>query len=140
MRFFTLAEANNLLPILENSLRQLRLLKSELRQEWEQLEEDLGSCSERRVFVKEVLQSPFISKLSDEYNRILKDVRVLGVICRSVDQGVFDFPMLLDNELVFLSWKSGESSIRHWHSTEEGFRSRKPLIDAPFEECSRHIH
>ena len=41
--------------------------------------------------------------------------------------GLLDFPCNVDGRVVLLCWRMGETSITHWHGTEEGFAGRKPI-------------
>ena len=41
--------------------------------------------------------------------------------------GLVDFPALVDDEVVFLCWRSDESELRYYHRLEEGFAGRRPL-------------
>ena len=51
----------------------------------------------------------------------------MGVMIKSVDEGLLDFPSMRFNEEVWLCWKTGETEIKFWHSKQEGFMGRKPL-------------
>ncbi|MHB8469505.1 MAG: DUF2203 family protein [Gaiellaceae bacterium] len=53
-----------------------------------------------------------------------------GVQVKDVDEGLIDFPALLDGETVLLCWRLGEEEIGYWHRSEDGFAGRRPL---PFE-------
>ena len=50
-----------------------------------------------------------------------------GCLIKDMDSGLLDFYALNGDRLVFLCWKLGEKRIAHWHGTNEGFSSRKPL-------------
>jgi hypothetical protein len=50
-----------------------------------------------------------------------------GIIVRSVERGLVDFPSMRDRRTIHLCWLSGESSITHWHETDAGFAGRQPL-------------
>ena len=38
-----------------------------------------------------------------------------GVILRSLDRGLVDFPSIRDGREVHLCWVAGEPEVRHWH-------------------------
>jgi len=48
---------------------------------------------------------------------------------KDLDIGLLDFPCQVEGEVILLCWKLGEETITHWHSTTEGFASRKPIDD-----------
>ncbi len=50
-----------------------------------------------------------------------------GVVVKSIDQGLLDFPSLRFNEEVWLCWKYGETEIKFWHEKDSGFMGRKPI-------------
>lgn len=48
---------------------------------------------------------------------------------KDVDRGLIDFPALLDGREVFLCWEKSEDDISFWHSLEEGYTGRQPLLE-----------
>ena len=59
--------------------------------------------------------------------RAIEQLEAIGVIIKSVDEGLLDFPSRRFDEEVWLCWKVGESKIKFWHGKDEGFMGRKPL-------------
>lgn len=64
--------------------------------------------------------------LSNFYKSI-ENLENMGVMIKSIDEGLLDFPSLRFNEEIWLCWKKGESEIKFWHGKDEGFMGRKPL-------------
>ena len=60
----------------------------------------------------------------------LEGIVELGAQVKDLDIGLIDFLTLFDDREVYLCWKLGETGIRYWHSTEDGFRGRKPIDEA----------
>jgi hypothetical protein len=59
---------------------------------------------------------------------IAKDFEAKGLVIKSLDEGLIDFPHIRSNkEEVDLCWKLGEEGIGFWHSLSAGFTGRKPL-------------
>jgi hypothetical protein len=56
----------------------------------------------------------------------------MGIMIKSVDDGLLDFPCMRFDEEVWLCWKLGETEIKFWHDKEEGFMGRKPLAPKGF--------
>lgn len=54
-------------------------------------------------------------------------LEALDIVVRDLEQGLIDFPSLLDGEEVYLCWLLGEPSVGHWHAVEGGFAGRQPL-------------
>jgi hypothetical protein len=66
----------------------------------------------------------------EELVEIAKDFEAKGVIIKSLNEGLIDFPHIRSNsEEVYLCWKLGEERIGFWHSLSAGFAGRKPLSD-----------
>jgi hypothetical protein len=59
--------------------------------------------------------------------RAIEQLEATGVIIKSVDEGLLDFPSMRFDEEVWLCWKVGENKVKFWHGKEEGFMGRKPL-------------
>lgn len=57
----------------------------------------------------------------------LQELGELGVECKSVEQGLLDFPGELDGRPVYFCWMRGEPSVSHWHEIDAGFAGRKAL-------------
>lgn len=59
---------------------------------------------------------------------ILKGLDTKGIIVKSLDEGLIDFPHVRSNgEEVYLCWKLGEEELRFWHSIPDGFSGRRTL-------------
>jgi len=46
---------------------------------------------------------------------------------KDVEQGLIDFPALIDGREVLLCWKDPEPRVSFWHTREAGFAGRRPL-------------
>jgi hypothetical protein len=137
---FTLSEAQTLLPVVEALLvrAQASATRSEeLEQEMQQLVQrifltggmhvDVSAAARRRAERDKAVQ---------EAKDSLAEIDSIGVQVKDLEQGLLDFPSLMDGKLVLLCWKLGEPAITHWHTEEEGFAGRKPL-DSRFGKNER---
>jgi hypothetical protein len=77
---------------------------------------------------------PEAERLQREVQRAAADVQAclaeleeLGVECKSLDQGLIDFPGEREGELVYWCWMRGESQVAHWHARDAGFAGRQPI-------------
>jgi hypothetical protein len=50
-----------------------------------------------------------------------------GIILRSLERGLVDFPATRDGRDIQLCWLAGEPEITHWHEVDAGFAERQPL-------------
>lgn len=83
---------------------------------------DSGSDFERFMKKKQELNTA----VSNLYKAI-EALEATGVMIKSVDEGLLDFPSKRFDEEVWLCWKAGEDEIKFWHGKDEGFMGRKPL-------------
>lgn len=137
---FTLSEAQTLLPVVEALLRKTQAAATqagELEREMQQLSQrifisggmhvDISAAARRRAERDKAVQ---------EAKDTLAEIDEIGVQVKDLEQGLLDFPSMMDGKPVLLCWKLGEPTIAHWHTEEEGFAGRKPL-DSGFGKTER---
>ncbi len=130
-RTFTLDEAQMLLPILESLLKQAIHGKQLI----EAVDAELQATA-HRVFLNggTMLNVVHLARRKAEREKAIRRVKdalaeidATGVQVKDLDIGLLDFPCKVDGEMLLLCWKLGEPTIMHWHGTNEGFASRKPV-------------
>lgn len=139
MKTFTLDEAQSLLPVLESLLKRA----IEGKQAAEEVESSLSSLAQRiylaggmRVDVAHVSQKR--GELEAHLQRVretIAEIDTIGVQVKDIDSGLLDFPCRVDEEVVLLCWRLGETAIEHWHTVEAGFKGRQP-VDERFRRRS----
>jgi hypothetical protein len=131
MKTFTIDEAQSLLPVLEALLKRA----IEGKQAAEKVESDLTDLA-RRIYLSGGMRvdGSSVVKQRAELEEHLKRVREtiteideIGVQVKDIDSGLLDFPCRLDDQVVLLCWRMGETSIEHWHTVESGFKGRQPV-------------
>ena len=139
MKTFTLEEAQALLPVLEGLLK--RALED--RQSAESLEQRLADLA-RRIFISGGMRvdvagvASMRGEMEMHLNRLRENVAemdAIGVQVKDIESGLLDFPCRVDDQVVLLCWRLGESTIEHWHTVETGFKDRLP-IDERFRRKS----
>jgi hypothetical protein len=65
----------------------------------------------------------------------IAEIDSIGVQVKDVDSGLLDFPCRIDDQVVLLCWRMGETTIEHWHTIEDGFKGRQP-VDERFRRRS----
>jgi hypothetical protein len=139
MKTFTLDEAQSLLPVLESLLKRAIAGKEAA----EEVENKLGELS-RRIYLSGGLKVdvPAVARDRAEMESHLERVREsiaeidsIGVQVKDLDSGLLDFPFKLEDEVVLLCWRMGETAIEHWHTVDSGFQGRKP-VDERFRRRS----
>jgi len=114
MKIFTLDEAQSMLPLVESLLN--RAIES--KQAAEGIDEELSALA-RRIHLSHIQRA----------RESVAEIDEIGVQVKDLESGLLDFPCRVDDEIVLLCWKSGETAIEHWHTVESGFKGRKPIDD-----------
>lgn len=94
---YTVEEARDLLPVIRATLLQL-------------------AVERRRAAADHELHAALLEHLG-----------TLGVVVRDLDAGLVDIPTIRGGERAWLCWRLADSEIGYWHSTREGFATRRPL-------------
>lgn len=130
-KYFTLDEAQALLPVLDSLLKRA----IEARRSAQALEEELQALT-RNIFLNggTYLNIERVGRRRASYESHLRqakdtlaEIDAIGVQVKDLDTGLLDFPCLIEGETVFLCWKMGESKIEYWHTLDAGFRGRQPI-------------
>ena len=133
MKTFTLDEAQAMLPLVEKLLN--RALES--KRAAESIDQELTELA-RRIHmaggmmvdvVKVAAQRSEMQAQIQRARETLQEIDEIGVQIKDLDTGLLDFPCRMEEEIVLLCWKSGESAIEHWHTVESGFKGRQPIDD-----------
>jgi hypothetical protein len=134
-RFFTLSQAEKLLPEVESAIREAIARKAEYQRgeaEWQSFARRLMLMGGVQVDRAQAIEQ---KSLREAAGARLKDsvekIHEFGCLVKDLDVGLIDFPTLWKGEEVYLCWKLGERGIHFWHGVHEGFRGRKP-IDTEF--------
>ncbi len=133
-RFFTVEEANALVPTLEIEFGRIAQLRSELSP----IIESLGGADVAVGLLQAKKPAPpgrekdaeQLKALAGEITAAVERVNDLGCLVKDIEMGLVDFYALSDDEPIFLCWQYGEPAIAHWHPLDEGYDARKPLTGA----------
>jgi len=68
--------------------------------------------------------------LAEEIDGFVAELAAIGVECQGLEEGIVDFPAVVDGEDAWLCWRPDEPSVAWWHPRENGFADRRPLGDA----------
>ena len=131
MKTFTLEEAQSLLPVLESLLKRAM----ESKRAADTLEADRAELA-RRVYASGGMkvdlgavarQRAEMEAHMERVRESLAEIDSIGVQVKDIDSGLLDFPCRMDDQVVLLCWRMGETSIDHWHTVEAGFKGRQVL-------------
>lgn len=136
-RYFTVAEAERVLPEVERALRDALFHKDEAveaQRELNRTSERIRALGGMRVNPAELMAvRARLEASAVALKAAMEQVEELGAQIKDLEIGLIDFLSRFRDRDVWLCWKLGESRIGFWHGLEEGFRGRKP-IDREFLE------
>lgn len=125
-RFFTVQEANELIPFLSEKLTELRSVQHKLR-----LIGANNPKSQEIALRGGVPVPPFYLTLLTRLQCVVQDICAEGCHLKDIESGLVDFPTIWEGREVYLCWKLGEEEVGHWHELEAGFAGRQSLECEP---------
>ena len=129
-RHFTLAEAEQMLPEVDQALRDALFHKAE----YQAAEEELNQSTQRIRMAggSRVNPGPILATRARRdasagaLREIFERIEEMGVLIKDLDIGLIDFLTRYHGREVCLCWKLGEERIRFWHGMDEGFAGASP--------------
>lgn len=131
-QWFTLEEANALLPRLSEILAQTR----EAKAKHDELEELVEGYAERtssngHVVEKELNEArQELAQANAEVKSLIEKVHEMGCELKDIEQGLVDFRAEREGREVYLCWRLGEPDIQWWHELDAGFAGRQRLEES----------
>lgn len=122
--YFTIQEANAALPSVIHKYKELQKQKAEVQKLEAQLNSQMGISSSLGDYA--TIKKQLNSGVTKFYG-LIEDLENTGVVLKSLEEGLLDFPSKRFDEDVWLCWKEGETEIKFWHEKDVGFMGRKPL-------------
>jgi len=121
--FFTTNEANEALPDVIKKFEYALAKINEVRK----LEQELQTSLSANSFKEYVTLKQKLNSAMTKFYESVETLENTGVVVKSIEQGLLDFPSKRFNEEVWLCWKYGETEIKFWHEKDIGFMGRKPI-------------
>jgi hypothetical protein len=122
--YFTIAEANKVLPVVVKKFEYALAKKNDIQKIEQQLQMSLSTTNSFEDYVK---IKQHLNSAVTKFYQALEDLESTGVVVKSLDEGLLDFPSRRFDEEVWLCWKYGEKEIKFWHEKDTGFKGRKPI-------------
>ncbi|HEY5735915.1 MAG TPA: DUF2203 domain-containing protein [Nitrosopumilus sp.] len=122
--FFTTNEANDALPDVIKKFEYALAKNNEVKKIEQELQMSMSTTNSFESYVK------IKQRLNSAITKFYESVEILentGVVVKSIEQGLLDFPSKRFEEEVWLCWKYGETEIKFWHEKDSGFMGRKPI-------------
>lgn len=123
-KYFTVEEANRLIPQIQAMVEQLRQERRRLLRHRPTAEATAqqaggnGGGSDAGAYLSDYWQT---------FGRSLARLQATGVVLKDVNRGLVDFPHWREGREVYLCWEYGEERIDYWHETDSGYSGRQPL-------------
>lgn len=134
LHIFTIDEATQALPGLTTVIEQVRSRRDALIRVLVELEGLRSRQAEQGSdpTLREALHTckREVDRLRGELAQLNAGVREMGVVVRDYDEGLIDFPAIIDGQPAYLCWRAGEEKVGFWHGPDEGFSGRRPLRKA----------
>lgn len=124
VKFFTPQKANQMLPLVKKIVDDILNLGKEIRE----ASAKIGTGAE---------ENPEVIRMMDQLDVLFEELETLG--CSYKDWnfmlGLVDFPAIIDDEEVYLCWRSDEPSLKYYHGLEEGFPGRREIPEKYLKEA-----
>lgn len=132
-RVFTLDEANEILPTLEQAFEEIDEQREKLRLAKIKLNalemiwgarlhsNDCPDHEEAKALVGE------LEDLEKSVSGMVQQLAESGAVVKDVHLGLVDLYHVHEGQLVFLCWKRGEEEITAWHHVDTGYTDRQSL-------------
>ncbi|MCB8946023.1 MAG: DUF2203 domain-containing protein [Ardenticatenaceae bacterium] len=120
-RYFTLEEANALLPQLKplmDTLITRRAKAAKMSRQVDELFEDLRVDR----------GSPILSELTLDFvviEQLIAEIQEYGCVIKDLNVGLLDFLAEKNGREVYLCWRFGEDRIEYYHELHTGFQGRR---------------
>ncbi len=124
MFYFTEKDANLVLPDVIKKFELALEKKNQISKLEQQLQMILSTTNRFDEYI------PLKQKLNTvitQFYQASENLEKTGVVVKSIDQGLLDFPSKRFDEDVWLCWKYGETEIKFWHEKDSGYTARKPV-------------
>jgi hypothetical protein len=122
-RYYTVAEANALLPTLRPLVADMLAARQRIVDAqpdlWPMLEKAAGNGGSEKA---NTVLADF-----ERVQRSVKAIEALDLELKDLNTGLIDFLSERDGRDVYLCWRFDEPRVAHWHDLEAGFAGRQPL-------------
>jgi hypothetical protein len=128
-RLYTLEEANRALETVRPLLEELAECKRGLDGVHDALLQLTPSQRENGHRLTAIGLEHQMERLVDRLAQGMRELEVMGIELKDIDQGLIDFPALFRGRVIFLCWRLGEDKIAWWHEISTGFAGRRPISE-----------
>ncbi len=123
-QYYTPQQANKALPEVKRKFDDIIAIRDQVLHIQEELQRMIDSNATLDLYMK---RKQDLNVAVTNLYKAIEDLETTGIMIKSVDEGLLDFPSMRFDEEVWLCWKAGEDEVKFWHGRNEGFAGRKPL-------------
>tara|TARA_B100000686_G_scaffold91965_1_gene98496 strand:+ start:518 stop:1012 length:495 start_codon:yes stop_codon:yes gene_type:complete len=135
-KYFTVNEANSLLPVINEIFDELDDRKRSLLRIYEQVQilevmwgDGIASITnpDHNGYSEHISSAKDLSENLNEF--VSKEIlgRGLRFPPGGLDQGLIDFPTTLEDRWIFMCWERGETQVNFWHEITAGYAGRQNI-------------
>lgn len=130
-KYFSLEEANEMLPFVDQELKKMQILKRAFEEKYTELRRKKNEVAEKPGAEKDpfFMQEAGLEFMQIEARGLIQHFQQTGIELKDIETGLVDFPSMFEGQEVLLCWKQGEDKIRYYHGKEDGFAGRRPIMD-----------
>ena len=121
-KYFTVAEANAVLPLARSIVRDIAELANRLQERYDRLTAEGELADGNREELEQELEQD-----QDKLQEYQQELQRLGIELKDFHSGLIDFPSWMGKREVYLCWKLGEPLVAHWHELDAGFAGRRKI-------------
>jgi len=122
-KYFTVEEANAVIPQLLVDIPRLQELMVNLTQKFPDVKKARGKAHLNGGSLQGVDYINCVFKI----NCLTEQLESKGLILKGIKYGLVDFLSLREGREVYLCWKIPESRIEYWHDIQAGFTGRQRI-------------
>ncbi len=121
-KYFTVVEANAVLPLARSIVRDIAELADSLQERYDRLTAEGDLPGARKEDWEQELDTD-----QEKMRDYVQELQELGIELKDFHTGLVDFPARMGNREVYLCWKLGEPEVAHWHELDAGFAGRRKI-------------
>ena len=124
MTFFTVDEANELLPQIVPKLLRIRELYARIAV----MRDDARAAAAASQFGGGMEGGTGYVNTLYNVGKLTTELHTMGIELKDYERGLIDFPSMHNDRVVYLCWQIDDGDqVGWWHETDAGFAGRKPL-------------
>jgi len=124
---YTLDEARGMLPEIRATLLQLAVQRRLHAQAHAAIHQGLDEDGNQEAADAQHQSEEKLAAARDAIQSLVEHLETRGIELRDLEEGLVDIPTTRDSEPAWFCWRLSDPELAFWHTTHEGFASRKPL-------------